>query len=301
MDGSFPAGEALRRETPLAGVLLCATGAVAVGLSPIFVRLSDVAPEASAFWRAMLALPLLALWAKLERGAAPVRGWRFAWVAGAFFAGDLIFWHLSILNTTLANASFLTNVLPVLFVTLAAWALFADRPTRRFVVGMVLALVSAVLLAGASVDLDPRFLTGDFQAVVTAMFLSAYVLALKTGGRAPGGATALRATAATTALILPVSLLAGGAFWPQSLEGWVAVIALGVVCQGLGQGAIVASLRLIPAGVAAVIILLEPLTTVVVGWVWLGEPLSGIQLIGGFCALAAILVVRERQQKRPQP
>jgi drug/metabolite transporter (DMT)-like permease len=43
-------------------------GATAMGASPIFVRLADVGPQASAFWRTFLALPLLWAWARLEDG-----------------------------------------------------------------------------------------------------------------------------------------------------------------------------------------------------------------------------------------
>ena len=41
-------------------------GAVAMGASPIFVRLADVGPYASAFWRTFLALPFLWAWARME-------------------------------------------------------------------------------------------------------------------------------------------------------------------------------------------------------------------------------------------
>src|ERR1700752_2870840 len=45
-------------------------GAVAMGASPIFVRLADVGPQASAFWRAFLALPFLWVWARWERNTS---------------------------------------------------------------------------------------------------------------------------------------------------------------------------------------------------------------------------------------
>src|ERR1700710_1385670 len=75
-------------------------GAIAMGASPIFVRLADVGPYASAFWRTFLALPFLFVWAKLEtRGSlrrAPAMD-RGIIVAGLLFTGDLFFWHLAIL------------------------------------------------------------------------------------------------------------------------------------------------------------------------------------------------------------
>src|SRR5438093_13622685 len=101
-------------------------GALAIGSSGIFVRLSETGPTATAFWRGAFALPLLAVWAVLEaraRAAAPPpagrppagrppaapppaatpteRSWRdpmFFW-AGVFFAGDLALWHASLLLT----------------------------------------------------------------------------------------------------------------------------------------------------------------------------------------------------------
>src|SRR3989442_5552066 len=41
-------------------------GALAIGSSGIFVRLSETGPTATAFWRGAFALPLLAVWAGLE-------------------------------------------------------------------------------------------------------------------------------------------------------------------------------------------------------------------------------------------
>src|SRR5262245_48527994 len=71
-------------------------GAIAMGASPIFVRLADVGPYASAFWRTALALPFLYAWMKLEdAGRAPAwpRLDRQLVLCGLLFTGDLFFWH----------------------------------------------------------------------------------------------------------------------------------------------------------------------------------------------------------------
>ena len=79
-----------------------------MGASPIFVRLADVGPFTSAFWRVTLALPVLYAWMRLadrpER--ASERFSRAAILAGLAFAGDLFFWHLAIVHTSVANATF---------------------------------------------------------------------------------------------------------------------------------------------------------------------------------------------------
>ena len=82
---------------------------MAMGISPIFVRFAEVGPFTSAFWRVGLALPALWLWSALEKppeGAAPTSSARLSiLMAGLLFAGDLTFWHVAIMNTSIANAT----------------------------------------------------------------------------------------------------------------------------------------------------------------------------------------------------
>ncbi len=103
-------------------------GAMAMGISPIFVRIADVGPFASAFWRVVLALPALYLWMRLaERGAKPAR--RFSppvLLAGLAFAGDLLFWHSAILHTSVANATFFATTAPI-WVVAFGWILSARK------------------------------------------------------------------------------------------------------------------------------------------------------------------------------
>lgn len=79
--------------------LLACLGSILIGSSAIFVRLSDLGPIATGFYRMLFALPLLALWVGLEQRKAlfseflPAKG-RLALVfAGAFFALDLALWN----------------------------------------------------------------------------------------------------------------------------------------------------------------------------------------------------------------
>src|SRR5688572_18306629 len=83
-------------------ILAIVAGAVALRVSPAFVRPSDVGPLASASWRVALALPLLWVWMRWDTGSATgcgtlaPGGYALAPMvtAGILFAGDLVFWHL---------------------------------------------------------------------------------------------------------------------------------------------------------------------------------------------------------------
>src|SRR6266540_1399096 len=136
-----------QRRLLLASVALV-LGALAMGASPIFVRLADVGPYASAFWRTFLALPFLWIWMRVEDGrgkSTKLSLDRATVLAGLFFTGDLFFWHLAIFATTVANATFLATTAPI-WVTLAAWLFLAEAVGTRTIVGLLLCLAGGVAL-----------------------------------------------------------------------------------------------------------------------------------------------------------
>jgi drug/metabolite transporter (DMT)-like permease len=104
---SSPAGRAGRFAFPalIAGNLVLALG-------PWMVRLADVGPVASGFWRVALALPFLALFAWRQQAGRQAPPWSLVAmvaVGGLFFASDLAAWHVGIGLTKLANASLFGN------------------------------------------------------------------------------------------------------------------------------------------------------------------------------------------------
>src|SRR5258705_9589484 len=92
-------------------------GGCCIAFAPIFVRLSDTGPVASAFWRVALAAPMLWAWVGLMGSESNSQGRdspRSAnstltplILAGLFFALDLGFWHWSIVWTSVANSTLL--------------------------------------------------------------------------------------------------------------------------------------------------------------------------------------------------
>ena len=104
-------------------------GAVAMGLSPIFVRLADVGPFTSAFWRVALALPLLYAWMRLADGAGARRAKtvsrrRRSW-PGSPSPATSCSGISSILHTSVANATFFATTAPI-WVVLFGWLLFGS-------------------------------------------------------------------------------------------------------------------------------------------------------------------------------
>src|SRR5688572_19915133 len=130
-------------------------GATCIALSPIFVRVSEAGPTATAFWRVALAVPVLWLlyFLKSKQRAGRYAGkWPLLLAAGFAFAGDLGFWHASVMLTSVANSTLLANLASI-FVTLAAWIFLRQRPSRLVLVGLGAALVGVTLLVHTSLAL----------------------------------------------------------------------------------------------------------------------------------------------------
>ncbi|EWY37468.1 membrane protein [Skermanella stibiiresistens SB22] len=274
-------------------------GALGIALSPIFVRLSEIGPVATAFWRIGFAMPVLLVWLALEgRGTdAPRRPstrrdyLRLTW-AGLFFAGDLAVWHWSIQFTSVANSTLLANFAPI-FVTLVAWAVFKERFSRVFVGGLALAIGGAVVLMGESLSFSASHLFGDALGVVTAMFYAGYILSVGRLRAEFSTATIMTWTGVVTGVtLLPITLLSGESLIAPTLHGWIILAGLGVISHAGGQSLIAYALAHLPPAFSSVSLLLQPAAAGVFAWMLLDEPLSLLQALGAAIVLAGIFMAR---------
>ena len=265
----------------------------------LFVRWADVGPYASAFWRVFLTLPFLWAWMRLESATAlaPLFRDRVVLLAGLFFTGDLFFWHLAILGTTVANATFLATTAPI-WVALGAWLVLSEAVGRPLLIGLALCILGGFALVGESYGLNPQRLIGDLYGVATAMFFGAYVLSVR-AGRARHGAAALMfaSTAITSVCLFVIAVWLEPRILPQSVPGMGALLALALVSQVGGQGLVAVALGTLPATFSALVIFLEAIAAASFGWLLLNEPLGIVQALGGLMILFGIWVARPRAQR----
>jgi drug/metabolite transporter (DMT)-like permease len=273
-------------------------GAGMIGFGPVLVRLAradHVGPAGSAFWRVTLALPILAAMAlggrargKPETRLAP--SW-IAVLAGVLFAGDLVFWHYGIRFTSIANATVLANLTPIL-VTAAAWVLFRQTPRPVFIVGMVLGIggSATMALAKGGMGVDPRL--GDVLSALTAVWYASYILAVRKA-RQTKSATVLMfwSSLVGAPLLLTCALAMGESIWPASAVGWAALAGLGVM-HVAGQGSIAWALGRLPAPLASVVVLVQPVVAALAAWLAFNEPLTLVQALGGAVALGGVVLAQ---------
>ncbi len=289
-----------------AGLLALFVGAFCIASSAIWVRLSELGPVATAFWRVALALPLL--WAWAARVSLPGHleaGRRFGWplaAAGVCFAGDLALWHGSIVLTSVANATLLANFAPV-FVTLAVWLLSGRRPHARFLLALAVALAGTIVLVGSSIGTVSSApssgrapategtlrLIGDALGIGTAMFYAAYQLFVARVRSAVSTASVMAwSSLACAAVLLPVAVASGETLLPATLYGWTILAGLALASHVAGQSLIAHAIAHLTPTLASVGLLLQPVVAAVFAWQVLGEPVGALQVAGGTIVLAGI-------------
>ncbi|MDP2639725.1 MAG: DMT family transporter [Betaproteobacteria bacterium] len=280
-----------RKTLAFAALLL---GAAAIAFAPIFVRLSDTAPSASAFWRVALALAPLWIWMRMSPRADRVRPlpWKPLLIAGLCFAGDLGAWHVSIMYTTVANSTLEANFAPI-FVTLGAWILFRQRVSRLFLIALGVTLGGATLLIGPNFALGGRALLGDALGVLTAVFYAGYMLAIKSASERTGTAGIMAVSTGVAALaLLPYALATADVFLPQSAAGWLVLIGLALIPHIAGQSLIAYGFAHLPAAFSSVSLLLQPVLAAIYAWALLGEAVRPVQMLGALVVLTGIYLAR---------
>lgn len=282
-----------RRSAPPAAAYLAVIGAnVALAFGPWFVRLADVGPVASAFWRLALAAPLLVV-AMVAMKQAPRKLSGLLWItlllAGLFFAADLASWHLGILKTKLANATLFGNATSLMF-PVYGFLLARAWPNRWQVIALLLAAVGAGLMFGQSYELSREHLIGDLLCALAGLLYTFYFIAMMRAREHVAPLPAL--TLSTLAGILPLAVavpLFGESFLPND---WGPLIALALVSQVLGQGLMIYALGHLEPIVVGVALLTQPVVAGAIGWFAYGETLGPIDLAGAVLVAAALVLVR---------
>lgn len=283
-------------------VRFCAVlGAVTIAFSSILVRLSHASPATAAIFRCAYALPLLGLLAWFEDRRFGSRSWtdrRWALAAGAFLAPDLLLWHHSIEDIGAGLSTVLGNI-QVVLVPLVAWAWLSERPGRRVLAALPIALLGVVLISGVlehgAYGRDPA--RGTLLGLGGGVMYVGFLLLLRHGGadlRRPAGPL-LDATAVATVVGVILGTVLGEADlapdWPGA--GWLILLAFS--SQTLGWLLISVSLPRLPAALTSLLLMIQPAGSVAFAAAIFGEAPTALQLIGVAGVLAAVATATYRR------
>jgi drug/metabolite transporter (DMT)-like permease len=277
-----------------APALMVTAGAVMISFAAVFVRLADVAPTTSAFYRMTFGsaalLALLAARPGLAAGLA--RGWIGSALIAAFFTADMWFWHRSILYIGPGLSTLLANFQVFVLAAIGVFW-FREQVGARFAVAIALAFGGLWLLFGQEWSaLPPQYRLGVLLGLLTALAYSGYILSLRgLQLRRPGTRAEARLAQVTIlcgAMLGAINLAEGHGFAIPDAQSLAALIALGVICQVLGWLAITRGMPGLPASLVGLLLLLQPTLSIAWDALLFGLRLDALQLAGAAMALVGI-------------
>ncbi len=245
---------------------------------------------------ALVALLGLVWWQREPLRLPPGLG-RWQLILGLLIAVQSLCLYSAVARIPVALALLISNVFPILL-ALITWGLGGARPTRRasaimgvIFIGLVLVLDLPTRLAGVDGG-DPRWWAGVAFALVAA---TAFAVGLWiTDHKLPGLRGSVRSvwTLGTVFVAMlvagSVGLVPGGMALPQDTPGWLGLAGL-TVLYGVAFTTLFITLPRLNMAQNAPVMNIEPVASLLLGWLVLQQTLAPIQLVGGLVVLAGIV------------
>ncbi|MGC7403844.1 DMT family transporter [Pandoraea pneumonica] len=281
------------------GITLIAVSASAFGAMAIFARAASASGAdifAMLLFRFVLASLLLLGWCRVQRVAFPSRkqSLGIALMGGIGYVGQSLCYFGALQYAQASLVALLLYLYPV-FVTVLAAIFLHERLTPVKLGALLLCSLGTALTVGGGHG-QPL---GMALAVGSALIYSCYIVV---GAKLTRGVDA-RATATLVCLAATVSFSAMALIragqglslhWPANTGGWAALVAIAVCSTVIAILTFFAGLQRLGAGRASMLSTLEPVVTVLLAAMLLGETLTVAQLGGGALILAGVLWLSAR-------
>jgi drug/metabolite transporter (DMT)-like permease len=282
-----------RAADKLLGVLLIAISAASFGAMAIFTHYAYASgANVIGLLAVRFSLAAVALMVVMRVRRIGIPPWSrvagLAAMGGIGYAGQS-FTFFTALNYAPASLVALLLYLYPMFVTVLAAVFLHERLTPAALVALVLCSVGAGLTVGGA-GLSGGSALGVLLGVSSAVIYSIYITV---GARVTRGVDPLACTTVicTAAAVVYAGMAVAGvpAQFPGTVAGWAASLAIAGLSTVVAILAFFAGLQKLGAAQASMLSTLEPVVTVVLAALLLGESIAPMQMAGGALILAGVL------------
>lgn len=287
---------------PLAGSAAAFTGVLLWGSLVVLVKTGDETNGlVIGFHRIWVGALGVALVAAVLGQFPDRRAFRLSLPGGLLFAADIVLFFSAIKLTTVANATIIGALQPVLLLYVGARR-FGERVTGALVVLTAVAVTGAALVAvgsaGATGGWSP---VGDLLAVAALLTWAGYFTASKQARQSLGTLEYLTAFLIIASVaVAPVALFFGGGLSVEA-ETWVVIVVLALGSGAVGHFLMNWSHGHIPLYLSSLLTLSLPAVSALSAALFLDEALVGLQVLGIAVVVAALAVVVWRTEATDEP
>lgn len=283
-----------------AGLAAVAAAVAAWGVTGVLIKSIEMDSIAIAAWRFLLYAIVLTAWLHARGGRLSARIVRASLPGGAFLAGDVMLFFTAVQLTNIVNATTIGAMQPIVIAVFATRVL-GERIHPREYVAAAVAIAGVVVVITQSSGTPEWSGAGDLAAVGALLTWSGYFIVAK---RTAGTLTPLEFTVGTgwwvAAFSFPTGLIVGQDMSPPPPSEVVPLVALLVVGGLLGHSLMNWGIPRLPLWLSSTLTLLIPVFASLAAWIFLGEALTGWQLLAMGVVVGALAVVVVAQS-RPAP
>jgi drug/metabolite transporter (DMT)-like permease len=309
-----PAGLALQSAVPQrqphaefqgSGALPFILGSALLGTIGVFVHEANASPITATWFRCAFGLLGITAWLAIRKEASALKLTRSTgpWILSAALLMVLA-WALffaAIERTSAGIASVLFHVQPLWVLVLSVWFL-KRRPSRHRVFAVTLAMVGLVLATGLLDELTPsthtagenfssRYSVGILLCLFGALCTGCVTLIAGRAGAVPAGVLAWWQCAIGTLTLVAWPTTQG---WPAWGSSWAWLAGLGLIHTGLAYSLIYAGIARLSADRVAVFQFIYPALVILFDWMFYGERLGLLQIMGAALMALAIFYSERR-------
>lgn len=260
----------------------------------IFVRNSSLSPINIGLWRMIIAIPFLFVLAFKDLKGINKKDFWISVLSGVFLAGDLIFFNVSLVKTSIANTNLLTNMTAFIIVPVS-YFIFKEKVPKFYLVGLIISIIGVVILILGKANPTKSNYIGDLCAITACIFYSLYILTTyKLRDRMSSSAILFIGAFGTIITLFVVASLTEGIQVPNTLNEWGLLLGFSLCMQVIGQNLLAHCQGKIAVNLSIAITLLQPVFAAIYSFILFDEKLSITEIIGMAIVILGVYICKRQ-------
>jgi drug/metabolite transporter (DMT)-like permease len=260
----------------------------------LFVRGIELSTIQIAFLRASIGSVSLIVGSLLMNKCLPFKkGHKHRWIyffSGALLGINWLFLFKAFEYTSISNAILVYYLAPIIVILMSPIVL-GEQLTLYKMICMFVALIGLAMIVLNNLGMQVsgvETLVGIGFALLAACFYASVILLNKRYPSSDGLDTTITQLLASAAVLMPIMFLNKGfSYVPVGRTSLWMIIILGVVHTGIAYFLYFSSMKDLDGQTVALYCYIDPISAVVFAWIFLGEGMNYIQVLGGILILGA--------------
>ncbi len=285
-------------------VIIVLFGGLCISFAALFVRLIDTADGFQILaYRGIGQFLVITLAACLIRRVTPAQFFTSVFTSlggcglwmGLAMGLSYCFYVFALLNTSVASTLFIQSSAPI-FTALLSWIFLGEKPAKRTVIAIGGAVLGVGIMVWSGADLGRGL--GNFYAILAAFFFAVMLVISRGSGRSDVlGGNLLGAVFASIWMVGAALVFSKGGLAVSGYD-FVIMFLMGFATIGLGVAMLSWASPRLPAAEVSVLALTESLLSPMWVWIFIGEALSWLEMLGGTVLLASVVLLVWRGKSR---